>query len=682
MFTEAFRSLFNSPFSRVALLGSGMAVGAGCDNFATSSPAPLPQVVNTLSPASPLRNGTEDWRAYSKVIADVLPKSQALGGSPALHSKAAHTALVFVNSNCPLAARSVEKLNELQSEFGEKIQLNTIAVFSKPDESEEKVEQFARTYGAHFPLIIDPNHILADALHAERSPEVFLLDSEYKLIYRGAIDDKSQVRGSMPSARNDYLREVLNAIRDDKPIEESVTEPQGCFIDRPTLPAIYPTFNDDIGPLIEKHCTYCHRPGDVGSKIPLTHFDEIAGSSTTLAERIGERYMPPWRPDPRYGEFSNDSRLDVNEIWAFRKWAEKNAPVGNSAEPYQIKTSSTVTESRLSNPDEIVYMTPVSKNENEMYYVVPKSGVLPYEHFRVQTDFGEDKWLVASEVRAMSPEVVHHINVFIVPPVNSAVLENPLVNRMAKAYAMRELGVDPKEFDEVFRLYGPGMKRQLFLIGNYTPSHTALRFSEEHGVLIPRGSEIVFECHYTPNDRCEVKSREAVALKFASAVPDNAYGKQVITRSGAPSLRELKIQPNSTLTLTKTLEYFADAELLSLRPHMHLRGHDFRAYIEEPGKAPRLIMYIPEWDYQLQIVYNYEKPEPLPKGSKLHMTYSWNNTASNPLNEHPEAEVRFGTKIMNEMGMAWPTYAYKNPAEAFEAEQKLEASLSGKKEDK
>lgn len=671
------QSPFSSAFARATLLSAGIATLAGHED--PRPPVHKNESVTTtqISPESSV-DLPRNWRDYPSQVRTFLDNAPLINNKDnAPLTQASHVALVFINTNCPLAARSIDKLNSLQQQFAQSINLRIVAVFSRQNDDAEKIAAFKEKYDAKIALLRDERHLLADMLHAERSPEVFLLDARCKIIYRGAIDDGQQAKGTT-AVRNDFLSEVLTSLRDHLPIEHTITDAEGCFIDRPNLTQIYPTFNRDIGPLVETHCTYCHRPGDVGSVIPLTDIGEISDSAHTLSERVSDRYMPPWRPDLRYGQFSNESALDVNEIWAFRKWAERNTPQGSENSPYQIAAQSTSEIQRLADPDALVHMT--EDGAENLYYTVPKKSDLegledlPYQHFIVKTDFGEDKWLIASEVRAMAPEVVHHINVFIVKEDDSLVTRSAFANRMAKAYAQRELGIDHKEFDHVYKLYGAGMRRQLFLIGNYTPSHTALRFSEEHGVLIPRGAEIIFECHYTPNGT-ETKDRSALALKFADRVPENAFGKQAITRSGAPSLRQLKIEPNGEKELTRTLTFFADAELMSLRPHMHLRGRDFSAYIERPGETPERILYIPSWDYQWQIVYNFKKPVQLPEGTKLHMTYRWDNTANNKLNPNPESSVRFGTKIQNEMGMAWPTYSYLNPDEAEYAEELLERAL-------
>lgn len=585
--------------------------------------------------------------------------------------------IVFMAGRCPVAAKYVDKLNGLLAEFKEPLGLQILGVFSNTDEGTKSLQAFSQRYSPQFKIILDKRQALADLLLAERTPEAFLFDSGMRLIYRGAIDDQIRVRGTLPNVTRDYVKDLLKALVSSQPLQMTVTDVEGCLISRDDPNAIYPTFTKDIGPLMKKHCTYCHQPGDVGGILPLTDFGTVAGAASTIAERVTDRQMPPWRLDGRYGKFQNDMRLDVNDIWRIRKWVERGKQHGDGDFKLYTADSKSATKHRLTDADVVIPMT--EEDAPQKFHTVKKNGVFPYEHFRVRTDFGEDKWLVASEVRAMSPEVIHHINVFLIPPRTDFILENPRVLRLAKAVAKRKFSVDPDEFEWVYRLYGPGMRRQLFLIGNYTPSHTALRFNDDHGVLIPRGSEIVFECHYTANGQ-ETLDRSALAMKFAKTVPANAEGKQSITRAGAPPLGDITLDSGEQKTLSRTFEYFADAKLISLRPHMHLRGKSFRATLERPGEKPETILYVPKWDYEWQIVYNFETPLKLPKGTKLNMIYEWDNSDSNKANPDSKASVRFGTKIHDEMAMAWPTYAYENPREVAEAETLLEASLTASSE--
>lgn len=68
-------------------------------------------------------------------------------------------------------------------------------------------------------------------------------------------------------------------------------------------------------------------------------------------------------------------------------------------------------------PDAVIEsIGPDSSFTDARGYAVPESGTVPYQHFRVKTNFPEDKWVTTVEVRPSAPEVVHHVNVFVFQP--------------------------------------------------------------------------------------------------------------------------------------------------------------------------------------------------------------------------------------------------------------------------
>jgi hypothetical protein len=90
-------------------------------------------------------------------------------------------------------------------------------------------------------------------------------------------------------------------------------------------------------------------------------------------------------------------------------------------------------------------------------------------------------------------------------------------------------------------------------------------------------------------------------------------------------------------------------KLVSMLPHMHLRGKSFtlRAYFPD-GREETLIS-IPEYDFGWQTTYVLATPLPLPKGTRLEAIGRYDNTANNPSNPDPSARVVYGEQTWNEM---------------------------------
>src|SRR5262245_65874441 len=92
-----------------------------------------------------------------------------------------------------------------------------------------------------------------------------------------------------------------------------------------------PTFNKDIAPILYQHCATCHRPGEVAPFSLLT-YEDAAKRAKLIASATERRFMPPWKPEPGYGKFSNERRLTDDQIALIRAWAQNGAPEGASGD--------------------------------------------------------------------------------------------------------------------------------------------------------------------------------------------------------------------------------------------------------------------------------------------------------------------------------------------------------------
>ena len=205
----------------------------------------------------------------------------------------------------------------------------------------------------------------------------------------------------------------------------------------------------------------------------------------------------------------------------------------------------------------------------------------------------------------------------------------------------------------------------------YAPGSAPEYWPEGMAKLIPKGSDLVIELHYTPNGKA-VSDRTKVAIKFAAGVPR----KRVLTLQMQPE--HLVIPPgeaNAHFTVSGTLPN--DALLLGFFPHMHLRGKAFEFdRIVESGKAPsgeaghaggredgkaagredghaagrpEVMLRVSHYDFHWQMDYRLEQPIPLTRGTRLAWTAWYDNSANNPLNPDPTAEVHWGEQSWEEM---------------------------------
>jgi tetratricopeptide (TPR) repeat protein len=95
-------------------------------------------------------------------------------------------------------------------------------------------------------------------------------------------------------------------------------------------------------------------------------------------------------------------------------------------------------------------------------------------------------------------------------------------------------------------------------------------------------------------------------------------------------------------------------QLLAVQPHAHYRARRIRGVATLPDGSERVVMDIKDWDFRWQHVYRHQSPVPLPKGTRLSMEYTYDNSADNPRNpELPPARVYCGQRSRDEMGDLW-----------------------------
>ena len=104
-----------------------------------------------------------------------------------------------------------------------------------------------------------------------------------------------------------------------------------------------------------------------------------------------------------------------------------------------------------------------------------------------------------------------------------------------------------------------------------------------------------------------------------------------------------------------------DAQLRAYMPHMHLRGKAAKYVAYYPDGREEVLLEVPKYDFNWQRNYHYREPTAVPKGTRIETTYWWDNSADNPSNPDPTAEVKFAGKTTDEMGFGYMSYLESEP---------------------
>ncbi|MGD9723992.1 MAG: redoxin domain-containing protein [Pirellulales bacterium] len=517
--------------------------------------------------------------------------------------------VAFVGAECPLARLYAPRLQELQQQFADQ-QVAFVGVDANRQDSITEVAAYARQHGIEFPLLVDAGNQVADVFGAERTPEVFVLDSERKVRYHGRIDDQYGQGASSGYARPKVnardLAQALTELLAGKEVSVPLTEAKGCIIGRvPKVDAHGEvTYCNQIARLLQDRCVSCHRPGEI-APFPLEQYDEVVGWADMMREVIGEGRMPPWFADPAHGKFANDARLTDDQKKLFNTWVDNGCPQGDRAdlpEPRQWVTGWQIPE-----PDQVIYMS-------DEPYTVPAEGVVEYQYFTVDPGWTEDKWVQAAEARPDNRAVVHHIITSIVPP---------------------------GEGDGFGRSRGG-------LLGGYAPGGGVRVSPPGVATFVPAGSKLRFQMHYTPNGSVQ-KDRSLMGVVFAD--PKTVHKRM---RGGTPMNHAFAIPPGDPhYQVTSEHKFDEDMDLVWLAPHMHLRGSAFRYEAAYPDGQREILLDVPKYDFNWQIRYLLAEPKRMPAGTTIHCTAHFDNSAENLANPDPTATVTWGDQTWEEMMIGW-----------------------------
>lgn len=521
--------------------------------------------------------------------------------------------VVFIGTECTVSNGVMPRLQELSKEYADR-GVQFLGINSNVQDTPARIAGHAKEHGVTFPVLKDPANVIADRFGAQRTPSVFVLDAAGNIVYRGRIDDQFGVGVKRPAPTRRDLACALDEILAGKPVSVAETTPSGCFITRVKPPRADGkiTFTRDIAPIIQKNCQDCHRTGQV-APMPLLTYEDVVNWSEMIHEVVSDNRMPPWGADPAHGKFANDRRLSKEDKERLLAWVDQGCARGDEKD---MPPARTFTEGWSIGKPDVVFTMPTA-------YTVPaqagKNGIR-YQKFRVDTNFTEDRWIQAAEARPGNRAVVHHIIVYVIPPdLSNRPGQGPdgIGNGFLVAYAPGDLGT----------VYGNGAAKK-----------------------IPKGAILYFQMHYTPNG-VEQADKSSVGLIFTKEPP----ATEARTRAVAQQL--LFIPAGEGNYEAKSQSTFKDdVELLTLMPHMHLRGKDFSYKAIYPDGKEEVLLSVPRYDFSWQSVYRLEKPLRLPAGSKLVCTAHFDNSSANLNNPDSSKPVRWGEQTWEEMMIGFADY--------------------------
>ena len=384
------------------------------------------------------------------------------------------------------------------------------------------------------------------------------------------------------------------------------------------------TFHKDVLPILASRCQECHRAGEVGPFALMTYKD-ARPLAKAIKEAVIAKKMPPWFADAKYGHFSNDRSMTPKEIETVVSWVDGGAKEGDPKDA--PKPREFFTGWQIGKPDAILEMGSA--------VAVPATGVIEYMYMVVPTGFTEDKWVQAAEVRPSDRADVHHVIAFLRP---------------AGSKWMQDVKPGVAFIPGKGNGGGDGGASEL-LIG-YAPGLPPTECGPGQAKLLKAGTDIVLQLHYTPNGKAGTDKTQ-IGLVFAKG----PVKERVMTMNAINVF--LKIPPGEANYESKSQTTLKqDVKLVSMMPHMHLRGKDFEYRAVYPTGETQTLLRVPRYDFNWQLDYVLADQLLLPKGTRIECTAHHDNSANNKYNPDPTKEVRWGDQTFEEMMIGWFDVAF------------------------
>jgi hypothetical protein len=417
----------------------------------------------------------------------------------------------------------------------------------------------------------------------------------------------------------------------------------------PPVLSYIPTYQRDVKPILEAHCTSCHTDGGIGpfrlddAKTVLEHADVMRHS-------VIDKRMPPWLAGGEGPKFVGERGLSDDEIAIIANWSWAGAPEGQP-------------ESQTSSPKVLSGFKADLTLETGFDFVPDAKLSDEYRCFILDPKLTGDRFLSGYDILPVDRRVVHHVLMY-----------------ELGADAIREAQQLEAQSDQrggYTCFGGPRLSSQLELVGAWAPGSSATIFPTGTGARLRAGSRILMQVHYNLSTGAKAdRTRIALAFapqgsslqtlrNFAPSAPvelackgpypldrssgcnrESAYARVLALNNSGPNRRR---QNGGMLAQCKrSLEEFtagnltgrsktsceynvpADLEVRGVAGHMHYLGQSIKLeFNHRDPKRRQVLLEIPRWDFHWQGFYWLEQPLQVRMGDTFKISCEFDNSPEN-----------------------------------------------------
>src|SRR5712671_6559836 len=334
------------------------------------------------------------------------------------------------------------------------------------------------------------------------------------------------------------------------------------------------TFHKDVAPIVLDQCAYCHRPGQ-SAPFTLLNYADVKKRAKLVADVTGRRYMPPWLPEPRYGDFAGVRRLTEDQLGVIQQWVAEGAVEGNPADG--PPTPRWPEGWQLGEPDLVVKMPEA--------YDLAAEGKDVYRNVVIPIPLSERRYVKAVEFQPGNPKVIHHAFITVDQTRES--------RRLAEK--QNPPGFDGMELPETAIMVAGQML-------GWQPGKQAEATGEGLSWPLEKNSDLVLQLHLHPTGKPE-QVQSAVGFYFTNQRPAKTPFRLYLPvwRIDIPAgARDYAVENSYVLPV--------DVDVLRVSPHAHYIAKEMQGYAILPDGTKRWLLLIKDWDFNWQGDYRYAQP--------------------------------------------------------------------------
>ncbi|MEM1122473.1 MAG: redoxin domain-containing protein [Bacteroidota bacterium] len=531
------------------------------------------------------------------------------------YSDAKAIVLYVQQNSCPINRNAVKDLKAVRRQFKGK-GIKFFMINSSIQDDRTAIQKEAEEFDMEFPILKDKAQLVAEALQLYRTNEAIVIDPEtWTVMYRGPINDRIGYESKRDDADKHYLADALDAQLKGEYPEVMMVKGKGCLIKRlHDDPAQFASisYEKEVAPILKEKCMKCHVDGGI-APWQMKNYETVFGWSPMMREVLRTKRMPPWHADPHYGLWSEDLSLTTKELQTLVHWIDAGAIKAEGESDPLVDFHEKAPTWDHGEPDMKVVL-----NQED----IPANGTIDYRYQEHDIEVDKDIWVTAFQVLPGNREVLHHVLVSV---------------------------IYPEGFIEPIDRNSPWLDG---LMAAWAPGGITEVFPENTGRIIPKGSKLHFQLHYTTNGKAQ-SDQSTIGLYYTDQEPANEY-----LMVGAFNPR-LQIPPGEENYENKAKHLFEhDATIYTLFPHMHYRGKAMKFTALYPDGTREVLLNVPNYNFNWQRGYIFDKPKKVPARTVIYVDAVFDNSTQNTFNPAPEKTVYWGEMSFDEMLIGYISFEY------------------------